>query len=244
LYRQLYFLWANLQVLNRLRQSLGLNTFSFRPHAGETGDPMHLAATYILCDSINHGILLDAQVSLQYLYYLDQVGISVSPLSNNFLFRKIAENPFAKFFRRGLNCTISTDDPLLFHMSDDALLEEYSVARATFDLSMTDLMEIARNSVLQSGFGEEFKERWLGKNYKNGLTFCDENITHVPLIRAKFRAEHLAIEHMLVHLIAAGKGDVVLREMKVQFGLARDAHRDVLFDNFQEVPAFPERGQL
>ena len=34
---QLYFLWANLEVLNRLRQALGLNTFSFRPHAGETG---------------------------------------------------------------------------------------------------------------------------------------------------------------------------------------------------------------
>jgi AMP deaminase len=107
---QLYFLWANLQVLNRLRSSLGLNTFSFRPHAGETGDPMHLAATYMLCDSINHGILLDAQVSLQYLYYLDQVGISISPLSNNFLFRKIAESPFQKFFRRGINVTLSTDD--------------------------------------------------------------------------------------------------------------------------------------
>ena len=40
--------------------------------------------------------------------------------------------------------TLSTDDPLLFHLSDDALLEEYSVARATFDLSMTDLSEIAR----------------------------------------------------------------------------------------------------
>jgi hypothetical protein len=26
--------------------------------------------------------------------------------------------------------------------------------------------------------------------------------------------------------------------------LARDAHRDVLFDNFDEVPSFPERGQL
>ena len=204
---QLYFLWANLQVLNRLRTSLGLNTFSFRPHAGETGDPMHLAATYMLCDSINHGILLDAQVSLQYLYYLDQVGLSISPLSNNFLFRKIAENPFPKFFRRGLNVTISTDDPLLFHLSDDALLEEYSVARATFDLSMTDMMEIARNSVLQCGFEESFKEKWLGVNYKKGQTFCDENITHVPLIRAKFRAEHLAIEHMLVHLIAAGKGE-------------------------------------
>jgi AMP deaminase len=97
---QLYFLWANMEVLNRLRRARGLNTFAFRPHAGETGDPMHLAATYLLCQSVNHGILLDMQVSLQYLYYLDQIGLSISPLSNNFLFRKIAENPFPKFFRR------------------------------------------------------------------------------------------------------------------------------------------------
>jgi hypothetical protein len=71
-----------------------------------------------------------------------------------------------------------------------------------------------------------------------------QHITHVPLIRAKFRAEHLAIEHMLCQLISAGKGKAVLDEMKVQFGLARDAHRNVLFDNFDEVPAFPELGQL
>jgi len=241
---QLYFLWANMQVLNSLREARGLNTFSFRPHAGETGDPMHLASTYMLCESINHGINLDMQVSLQYLYYLDQIGLSISPLSNNFLFRKLASNPFGKFFRRGLNVTLSTDDPLLFHMSDDALLEEYSVARATFDLSMTDMMEIARNSVLQSGFEEEFKEKYLGKDFRKGATFCDEHITHVPLIRAKFRAEHLAIEHMLCHLIAAGKGSAVLEEMKVQFGLARDAHRNVLFESLDEVPSFPEQNQL
>lgn len=74
---QLYYLWANIEVLNKLRQTKGLNTFAFRPHAGETGDSMHLAATYMLCRSINHGINLDKQVSLQYLYYLDQVGLSV-----------------------------------------------------------------------------------------------------------------------------------------------------------------------
>lgn len=52
-----------------------------------------------------------------------QIGMSISPLSNNFLFRKIGTNPFPKLFKRGLNVTLSTDDPLLFHMSDDALLE-------------------------------------------------------------------------------------------------------------------------
>ena len=50
------------EILNIVRESKGLNTFAFRPHAGETGDAMHLAATYMLCRSINHGINLDKQV--------------------------------------------------------------------------------------------------------------------------------------------------------------------------------------
>jgi len=241
---QLYHIWANLEVLNRVRESRGLNTFAFRPHAGETGETMHLAATYMLCRSINHGINLDRQVSLQYLYYLDQVGLSVSPLSNNFLFRKMHQNPFPKLFRRGLNVTLSTDDPLLFHMSDDALLEEYSVARASYDLSMTDISEIARNSVYQSGFEDHLKERWLGENYRRGVTHCDETRTHVPLIRCKYRAEHLALEHLLVVMLAAGKGETVLREMMGQFGEARNGQRRILFDNMAEVPEFPEQNQL
>jgi len=104
--------------------------------------------------------------------------------------------------------------------------------------------ELARNSILQSGFEENFKKKYLGKDYRKGVTHCDEHITHVPLIRAKFRAEHLAIEHMFCQLVSAGKGRAVLEEMKVQFGLARDAHRNVLFDNMDEVPLFPEQSQL
>ena len=73
----MYFLWANLEVLNQIRKAKGLNTIAFRPHAGETGNPMHLGASYMLCQSINHGVNLDMQVSLQYLYYLDQVRMRV-----------------------------------------------------------------------------------------------------------------------------------------------------------------------
>lgn len=52
---QLYYLWSNLEVLNTLRKARGLNTIALRPHAGETGNPMHLASTYLCCESINHG---------------------------------------------------------------------------------------------------------------------------------------------------------------------------------------------
>jgi len=109
---------------------------------------------------------------------------------------------------------------------------------------MTDISEIARNSVLQSGFEVNLKREWLGSEYHRGVTFCDEKLTHVPLIRAKFRAEHLALEHMLVNLIAAGKGKDVLRDMMVHFGLARDAHRNILLHHFPDVPSFPEQNQL
>jgi AMP deaminase len=72
---QMYHLSANIEVLNRVRESRGLNMFSFMPHAGETVDPMHLAAMYMLDLSINHGINLNKQVLFQYLYYLDQVRV-------------------------------------------------------------------------------------------------------------------------------------------------------------------------
>jgi len=50
---------------------------------------------------------------------------------------------------------------------------------------------------------------------------------------------------MICALIAAGKGNAVLEEMKTQFGLARDAHRNILYENMDEIPlSFPELGQL
>lgn len=42
-----YYLYANFYVLNKFRESKGLNTFSFRPHCGEAGDPDHLACAFL-----------------------------------------------------------------------------------------------------------------------------------------------------------------------------------------------------
>ncbi len=33
-----------------------------------------------------------------------------------------------KFLARGLNVSLSTDDPLIFHMTNEPLIEEYSIA--------------------------------------------------------------------------------------------------------------------
>ena len=98
-----YTFFANLCVLNKLRASRGLTTFKFRPHCGEAGDVDNLLAAFLVADGINHGILLRKNASLQYLYYLSQIGIAMSPLSNNKLFLDYHKNPFPSYFKKGLN---------------------------------------------------------------------------------------------------------------------------------------------
>ncbi len=53
-----YYMYANLYTLNKFREMRGLNTFAFRPHCGEAGQPHHLATTFLLAENIQHGINL------------------------------------------------------------------------------------------------------------------------------------------------------------------------------------------
>ena len=57
-----------------------------------------------------------------------QLGLSMSPLSNNSLFLDYHRNPFPTFSARGLSISLSTDDPLQIHLTKEPLVEEYSVA--------------------------------------------------------------------------------------------------------------------
>ena len=121
----------------------------------------------------------------------------MSPLSNNALFLTYERNPLPDFFKAGLNVSLSTDDPLQFHFTkarrptplvedekltpeffvfQEPLLEEYSVAAHILKLPQSSLCELARNSVLQSGFETEIKRHWLGQNfYLPGATGNDIN---------------------------------------------------------------------
>lgn len=93
------------------------DTFVFRPHSGEAGDPEHVAAAFLTAQGIAHGITLRYSPVLQYLYYLKQIGIAMSPISNNALFLEYEKSPLPNFFKVGLNVSLSTDDPLLFHFT-------------------------------------------------------------------------------------------------------------------------------
>lgn len=191
----IYYLFANLSSLNILRKQRGFNTFLLRPHCGEAGDPDHLAAAVLCCHSISHGLLLRKVPLLQYIFYLEQIGVAMSPLSNNALFLAYERNPFLGYFKRGLNVSLSTDDPLQFAFTKEPLIEEYSVAAQIYKLSAVDMCELAKNSVLQSGFEHSVKQRWLGPDfYKPGVAGNRMAKSNVPNIRDGFRHETLLQE--------------------------------------------------
>ena len=192
----IYYLFSNMTSLNYWRRKRGFNTFVLRPHCGEAGDSEHLAVALLCCHSISHGLLLRKVPLLQYIFYLDQIGIAMSPLSNNALFLAYERNPFHQYFRRGLNVSLSTDDPLQFAFTKEPLIEEYAVAAQIYKLSPVDMCELAKNSVEQSGFELSIKKQWLGPNCdrpgKEGNTMVK---TNVPDRRVEFRYHTLLQEH-------------------------------------------------
>jgi AMP deaminase len=191
----IYYMFANIASLNVMRKQRGFNTFVLRPHCGEAGDSDHLAAAVLTCHSISHGLLLRKVPFLQYIFYLEQIGVAMSPLSNNALFLAYERNPFLSYFKRGLNVSLSTDDPLQFAFTKEALIEEYSVAAQIYKLNAVDMCELARNSVQQSGYEATVKQHWLGENFnKPGVAGNTMAKTNIPNIRQGFRHETLLQE--------------------------------------------------
>jgi AMP deaminase len=128
-------MYANMASLNAWRRTRGFSefqqpryvfgsslidytdTFVLRPHCGEAGDPDHLSSAFLAAHSISHGILLRKVPALQYLFYLKQIGLAMSPLSNNALFLTYERNPFKDFFRAGLNVSLSTGQSRSTHIA-------------------------------------------------------------------------------------------------------------------------------
>ena len=47
----------------------------------------------------------------------------MSPVAENALYCDFNDNPFADLFRKGMNISLSTDNPLQLHFTDEPLAE-------------------------------------------------------------------------------------------------------------------------
>ena len=226
----IYFLYANIFSLNVMRKERGLNQFALRPHCGEAGRVAHLSSAFLLAHNINHGINLkdrdvisdNGGVVLQYMYYLTQIPIAMSQLSNDELFLELAKNPFPTFLHRGLNVSLSTDDPLIFHSSDDPLEEEYFSAAQHYDMTEAEMCEVARNSVLQSGFSDKQKRMWLCGDACTAQerNMCnDQDLTLVTDIRLQYRSNTLDAEWEFIQSLS--HADEPITTLRRELSLAR-----------------------
>lgn len=85
-------------------------------------------------------------------------------------------------------------------------MEEYSIAAQIWKLSGTDLCELAKNSVLQSGFSDTVKQHWLGPNYQHeGVAGNDISRSNVPDIRIAYRYETLLDELTNIFEVVTGE---------------------------------------
>ena len=186
----MYYYWANLMSLNSFRAKRGLGTFTFRPQCGEQGDVDHLISGFLLASAINQGVTLRHYPAMEYLYYIAQIPIAMAPLSNTRNSIDYLDNPFQRFYFRGLRVSLATDQPLFTHFTREPLIEEYSIASKIFTLESNDLCEIARNSVLQSGFGPAWRRRALGRlHYLNSTLGNDVQRSRVSDVRVAYRFE-------------------------------------------------------
>jgi AMP deaminase len=179
---QLYQVWLRIKVLNMCREEASLPPFSLRcaSHRAE-----HLACSYLLgASGTTRCSCLGTHAPLQYLFALelDALIVSVSLASKRSLAMENGQKIFSNLFRSGVTIVLCTEDPTMSQKTDNPLDIEYALARNSVGCREADLAEIARNSMLTSGFrqfvprgGED--ERSIRERYRHGRR--DAELRHI-----------------------------------------------------------------
>ncbi|HSL97122.1 MAG TPA: adenosine deaminase [Candidatus Deferrimicrobiaceae bacterium] len=148
-------------ILREAATRLGMG---FQVHAGEMGPPEGIveALDVLHADRIGHGVQSIRDPELLERLIRDQVPLDVCPSSNVriSLFPTLEAHPVAEFWRRGVNMTISSDDPPFFHTT---LTDELRHVVRLAGLSRDDLAELQRRTVRAAFVTPEVKAGLLAR---------------------------------------------------------------------------------
>lgn len=119
---------------------------STKSHAGEFDGPARVreAIELLGCTRIQHGVRAIEDPAVVKLAAERGVTFDTCPLSNVRLrvVPSLAEHPLRKLVQAGVNCTVSTDDPLVF---GNTLCGEYEALAAEAGFTRTELAGLAKN---------------------------------------------------------------------------------------------------
>lgn len=143
----------------REAQRKGLKTTC---HAGEAAGPDYIwqAIQDLKVDRIGH--TTSAAKDKKLIEYLleHKIPIEMCPISNvrTSAVTSLANHPIYDFYKRGMLVSINTDDPEMFNTTME---KEYSSLIETFDLNLSDIYNLAQNSI---------ESAWCSKSLKNVLS--------------------------------------------------------------------------
>lgn len=147
------------RVLREASTRLGMG---FEVHAGEMGPPASIseAIDVLGADRIGHGVAAIHEPDLLERLVREQVPLDVCPSSNVRigLFPSLEAHPVEKFWRAGVNMTISSDDPPFFHTT---LTDELRHVVRLASLTRDDLAELQRRAARVSFASSAAKARIL-----------------------------------------------------------------------------------
>ena len=133
-------------------------------HAGEFDGPERVreAIEVLGVRRIQHGVRSVEDPSVVRLAAERGVTFDVCPLSNVGLqvVRDIASHPLRELMRAGVNCTVSTDDPLSFA---NTLSDEYRALALEGGFTRAELAQVARNGWAVADVPEADRRRWIAE---------------------------------------------------------------------------------
>ena len=151
--------WSR-EVWARVR-SLGKVT---KAHAGEfsSAEDVRQAVVDLGVRRVQHGLRAMDDPMVVEILKSEGVTLDMTPISNVKLkaVSSMGEHPIRQFMRAGINCTISTDDPMLF---GNKLNDEYLSLANEADFGPGELIQLARNGFAVADLPAAKKQEFLAR---------------------------------------------------------------------------------
>ena len=132
-----------------------------KAHAGEFGPASNVREAIEILGSrrIQHGIRAIEDCTVVNLAIEENVTFDICPISNVKLgvIDRLEEHPIRKLFDRGLNCTISTDDPFSF---GNTIEDEYAALSLGLNFTNQELKQIAKNGFEVASIDAGTRSKW------------------------------------------------------------------------------------
>lgn len=129
-------------------------------HGGESLDAgnENLIDAYLLgAERVGHGLNLYRFPDLHARYAKREICLEVCPISNEVLgyARDLRNHPAVEYLRTGVPIALCSDDPA--YMENETLTDDFLAATVAWDLSLSDLKQLAINSIMYSGLDKKTK---------------------------------------------------------------------------------------